>query len=62
MTVGECLAGVTVNAARALGRADIGTLAPGKQADIAVWNVTSPAELVYRIGGSPLHARYRKGL
>ncbi len=61
MTLGECLSGVTVNAARALGRADIGVLAPGRQADLAVWNVTSPAELVYRIGGSPLHARYRKG-
>lgn len=61
MTVAECLAGVTVNAARALGRSDIGVLAPGKQADLAVWNVSSPAELVYRIGGSPLHARYRKG-
>lgn len=61
MTVAECLAGVTVHAARALGRADIGALAPGMLADLAVWNVPSPAELVYRIGSSPLHARYRKG-
>jgi imidazolonepropionase len=61
LTVAECLAAVTVNAARALGRDDIGALVPGHWADIAVWDVTEPAELVYRIGGSPLHARYWKG-
>jgi imidazolonepropionase len=61
LTVAECLAAVTVNAARALGRDDIGALLPGHWADIAVWDVTEPAELVYRIGGSPLHARYWKG-
>jgi len=62
LTVSECLAGVTCHAARALGRDDIGTLAPGTWADLAVWNVTEPAELVYRIGGQPLHARYWRGL
>jgi imidazolonepropionase len=62
LTVAECLAGVTRNAARALGRDDIGTLAPGAWADLAVWNVDSPAELVYRIGGQPLHARIWKGM
>ena len=61
LTVAECLAGVTANAARALGRDDIGVLRPGNWADLAVWDVTQPAELVYRIGGQPLHARYWKG-
>ena len=62
MTVDECLAGVTREAARALGRGDeIGTLAVGKQADFAVWNVERPAELVYRIGFNPLFARVRRG-
>jgi len=61
LTVAECLAGVTVNAARALGRRDIGALAIGNWADLAVWNVARPAELVYRIGGQPLHARYWRG-
>jgi imidazolonepropionase len=61
LTVAECLAGVTINAARALGRHDIGALVPGHWADLAVWDVTQPAELVYRIGGSPLHARYWRG-
>jgi len=61
LTVAECLAAVTINAARALGRRDIGALAPGLWADLAVWDVAQPAELVYRIGGRPLHARYWRG-
>jgi imidazolonepropionase len=60
MTVEECLAGVTREAARALGRLDdVGTLEPGKRADLAVWSVERPAELVYRMGFNPLHARFR---
>jgi len=61
LTVAECLAGTTRNAARALGLPDVGTLAPGKWADLAVWNVGEPAELVYRMGSNPLHARYWRG-
>jgi imidazolonepropionase len=62
MTVDECIAGVTRAAAQALGMADrIGTLEAGKQCDLAVWNVERPAELVYRLGQNPLHARVWKG-
>lgn len=61
LTVAECLAATTCNAARALGLADVGTLAPGQWADLAVWNVSEPAELVYRMGSNPLHARYWRG-
>jgi imidazolonepropionase len=62
LTVEECLAGVTREAARALGRLDeTGTLAPGKWADIAIWDVEQPAELVYRIGWNPLHRRFWRG-
>ncbi|MAA97200.1 MAG: imidazolonepropionase [Stappia sp.] len=58
MTPEECLAGVTREAARALGLgADLGTLEPGRIADLAVWNVAEPAELTYRIGFNPLHER-----
>lgn len=58
MTVEECLRGVTRNAARALGRIDdIGTLEPGKRADLAIWSIDRPAELVYRMGFNPLHSR-----
>lgn len=63
MTVAECLAGLTRNAARALGLGDeVGTLEPGKACDLAIWNVIRPAELVYRIGFNPLHARIRNGI
>ncbi|OQP86715.1 imidazolonepropionase [Rhizobium rhizosphaerae] len=62
LTVEECLAGTTREAARALGLlAETGTLEQGKSADFAVWDIESPAELVYRIGFNPLHARVFKG-
>jgi imidazolonepropionase len=58
MTVEECLLGVTRHAASALGRLDkVGTLEVGKACHLAVWNIESPAELVYRIGFNPLHQR-----
>lgn len=57
MTPAECLTGVTRHAARALGLADRGQIAPGMRADLAVWDITHPAELTYRIGFNPLHAR-----
>jgi len=62
LSVGECLRAVTINAARALGlQGEIGTLESGKAADLAIWNITEPAELVYRIGFNPLHARIKDG-
>lgn len=62
LTVEECLAGVTREAARALGRlGEIGTLEIGKSCDLAIWNIERPAELVYRIGFNPLHARIWRG-
>jgi imidazolonepropionase len=62
LTVEECIAGATREGARALGLLDeTGTLAVGKSADLAIWNVESLAELVYRIGFNPLHARVFKG-
>jgi imidazolonepropionase len=50
LTPEECLAGVTREAARALGLDDRGTLLPGKRADIAIWNVGHPRELSYWLG------------
>ena len=62
MTVEECIAGVTREAARALGLMEqIGTLESGKWCDLAVWSIDAPAELVYRIGFNPLHLRVRRG-
>jgi len=57
LTPAEALAGVTCNAARALGADDTGSIAPGLRADLAIWDVEEPAELCYRIGFNPLHAR-----
>ena len=57
LTPEEALRGVTLNAARALGLDDCGVIAPGKRADLAVWDVETPAELAYRIGFNPLHSR-----
>lgn len=58
LTVEECLAGVTREAARALGRlADVGALEAGKRCDLAIWNIERPAELVYRVGYNPLYSR-----
>lgn len=62
LTPVEALRGITVNAARALGLDDCGRIAPGLRADLAVWNVGSAAELVWRIGFNPLHVRYFKGV
>ena len=55
----------TLAAAKALGLSkNLGSLEPGKQCDLAIWNVEQPAELVYfigPIGRNPLHARVWKG-
>ena len=62
LTVEECLAGTTREAARALGLLDqTGTLDAGKSADLAVWDVEQPAELVYRLGFNPLYQRVHEG-
>jgi imidazolonepropionase len=62
LTPEEALAGVTRNAALALGLADErGTLEPGKRADLAVWRITRPADLAYRIGFNPLVHRVKDG-
>jgi len=52
MTPEEALRGATVNAARALGLNDRGTLEIGKRADFVLWDVGHPAELCYWIGGA----------
>jgi len=62
LTPEEALAGVTRNAALALGITDgTGTISPGAPADLAIWDVGSPAELSYVIGHRPLHARIHGG-
>ena len=53
LTVEEALRGATVNAAKALGLLDRGQIRVGAVADLALWPVVSPAELVNWIGGPP---------
>ncbi len=62
LTPEEALAGLTRHAAQALGLQDeIGTLEAGKACDLAIWDIERPAELAYRIGFNPLHARIWNG-
>ncbi|MBV9462306.1 MAG: imidazolonepropionase [Bradyrhizobium sp.] len=62
LTVDECLAAVTREAARALGLfGETGSLEAGKHCDLAIWDIERPAELVYRIGFNPLHTRIWRG-
>ena len=52
LTPEEALAGVTRNAAKALGLShEIGTLDEGKAADVAIWPVENPREIAYWMGG-----------
>jgi len=57
LTPEEALVGVTRAAALALGIADRGVIAPQMQADFALWDVSHPSELSYRIGFNPLIER-----
>ena len=62
MTPEEALAGVTRNAAQALGMtATHGTLTEGKAADFVLWDIESPADLAYRIGANPCHQVVQAG-
>ncbi|WP_412777276.1 imidazolonepropionase [Thalassospira lucentensis] len=62
LTPEEALCGATVQAARALGLDDTGQVKAGMRADLAIWDVTHPAELSYRIGFNPLFDRIFGGV
>lgn len=62
MTPEEAFRGVTQHAAQALGLGEsLGTLDVGKQADLAVWEMDTPASLAYGIGHNPCRAVYKRG-
>lgn len=49
LTPEEALRGTTVNAAKALGLANKGVIATGMDADLCLWDIQHPSELVYAI-------------
>ena len=53
LTPQQALAGVTRNAAKALGLTDRGVIAAGLRADFIVWDIDHPAQLSYAIGANP---------
>jgi imidazolonepropionase len=61
LTPTEALLGTTLHAARALGLADRGRIAPGLRADLCLWDAAHPAELSATIGATPLHRRMFQG-
>ncbi|WP_298284936.1 imidazolonepropionase [Acidocella sp.] len=61
LTVPECWLGVTRNAARALGRGDVGVLRAGAKCHLAIWNIENLAEPIYQMGGRLLHERVWSG-
>lgn len=63
LTVDEAIAGVTREAARAIGRWDeMGSLEVGKACNLAIWDATRPVELAYWLGRNPLRARVFEGV
>ena len=54
LTPEEVLAGATVHAAQALGLAKKGKIEVGYDADLALWDITRPADLAYQMGLNPI--------
>ncbi|MBD2811859.1 imidazolonepropionase [Xenorhabdus sp. Vera] len=62
LTPEEAWQGVTIHAARALGRVDShGQLAAGYMADFVVWDAENPVDILYELGRNPLVYRVYRG-
>lgn len=62
MTPAEALVAATINAAHAIGMQDkAGSIEPGKQADLVIWNVENYQELQYLFGINHVGAVWKKG-
>lgn len=63
MTVAQAIQAVTLNAAHALGRAgEIGSLEPGKLADVIVLGIERHEELGYRLGRNAVESVVKRGV
>lgn len=62
LTPAEALAGLTRVAAQALGLTDCGQLKPGLRADLALWQIERPVDLVYQMGAQPLKCTWLEGV
>jgi len=62
MTIAETIVAATINAACAAGVGDrVGSLEPGKQADLIVCGLSDYRDLVYRFGGNPVRVVVKRG-
>lgn len=61
LTPEEAWLGVTANAAQALGVQDVGRIAVGQRADLALWQLNAPEDICYEFGGNPLRQRWFNG-
>ncbi|MEN6669172.1 imidazolonepropionase [Psychrobacter sp. B38] len=61
LTPEEVLAGATVHAAQALGLDKKGRIEVGCDADLAIWDITRPADLAYQIGLNPIKGIMSQG-
>ena len=62
MTPAEALAAATINAACAIGRQEsVGSLEPGKQMDIVIWDVANHVQLTEPLGGAQAQVVVKKG-
>jgi imidazolonepropionase len=62
LTPAEALAAATINAAAAIGRADtLGSIEPGKQADLIMLKVADYRHLAYQFGGNLVHTVIKHG-
>jgi imidazolonepropionase len=63
LDVSEAFAGITTNAAKALGlSAEVGRIQAGYRADLAVWQADSVADLIFEVGGNPCLGTFTAGI
>jgi imidazolonepropionase len=63
LTPAEALAGITINAAHSLGLdSEIGSIEPGKQADLVIWDVSTLEQIPYWLGSNRIRTVVKRGV